>query len=339
MLILTNRDVHEQLSGNEADVLAAVRAAYLQYAAGACAVPRSAFLRFPGSGPNRIIALPAYLGGGHPVAGVKWIASFPANIERGIERASAVMILNSMQTGQPLAVIEASDISARRTGASAALAAQLLATERDTAGVTLIGCGVINFEVLRFLAHVHPELSRAVLHDVDQQRADRFARRCAAELHGLSVRFEADAAAALAGHSLVSVATTATAPHLDTRLLAPGTLVLHVSLRDILPAAVLRAVNVVDDADHVCTAETSLDLAERLSGGRKFITATIGDLARTGAGGVRDPGRVTIFSPFGLGVLDLAVAALALRGAEASGTGTRLGDFLPQHAAIASAPA
>jgi ornithine cyclodeaminase len=71
---------------------------------------------------------------------------------------------------------------------------------------------------------------------------------------------------------------------------------------------VLSATNVVDDVDHVCRERTSLHLAEQLVGHRKFVHGTIVDaLDRHIA--VGKPGTPVIFSPFGLGVLDLALAS------------------------------
>jgi ornithine cyclodeaminase len=287
------------------------------------------FLRFPDQPRDRVIALPAYLGGSRPSAGIKWIASFPGNIDQGIERASAAIILNSTTTGRPEALLEGSLVSARRTAASAALAASVLAAPDDAAGVTLVGCGVINFETVRFLRVTHPELTEVTVHDLRRERAGAFAERVDRELPGLRVRFEPDRDTALAAASLVAIATTAATPYLDTRELRPGTLVLHTSLRDVTPEAILAAVNVVDDVDHVCRADTSVDLAARAAGHRDFITATIGDLVRTGRTGVRDPGCTTVFSPFGLGILDLAVAELARELAGSAGLGVRIDDFLP----------
>jgi ornithine cyclodeaminase len=111
----------------------------------------------------------------------------------------------------------------------------------------------------------------------------------------------------------------------------PGTLVLHVSLRDVTVDSVLDAVNIVDDADHVCRAATSVHLAEQRVGDRGFIAAEIGRLLG-GAPTPRDPATVTIFSPFGLGVLDLAVADLVLRRAREKGLGMEFSDFLPNQA-------
>ncbi|MGW5066100.1 2,3-diaminopropionate biosynthesis protein SbnB, partial [Streptomyces cyaneofuscatus] len=104
MLTIGNADVRRLLDDREREVLDAVREAYLLHAAEDTSLPHSVFLRFPDDPGNRIIGLPAYLGGAEPLAGMKWIASFPGNVAEGLERASAAIIVNSMRTGRPVAL-------------------------------------------------------------------------------------------------------------------------------------------------------------------------------------------------------------------------------------------
>ncbi|MEV7156320.1 2,3-diaminopropionate biosynthesis protein SbnB [Streptomyces misionensis] len=337
MLIIGHREVRDILKGKEPEILSLVADAYRLHDEGRSALPHSVFLRFPGDDRNRIIGLPAHLGGERSVAGMKWIASFPGNVARGRERASASIVLNSMHDGTPQAFLEASLISAKRTAASAALAAGLLGTEAEPGGMSLIGAGPINLEVLRFTKARLPSLIEVTLFDLDAERAQAFAARARRIVPGLGVRFAATCEEAVAAHRLVSFATTAGTPHVDLSAAAPGTTVLHVSLRDLTAAAVLGAQNVVDDTDHVCRERTSLHLAEQESGGREFVDAEIGALLRDPAVFRRDPRRVTVFSPFGLGILDMALAQWVARQAEEFGIGTRVDGFLPMSTAHAPA--
>ncbi|QFQ99401.1 2,3-diaminopropionate biosynthesis protein SbnB [Streptomyces phaeolivaceus] len=330
MLILRRSDVTSILDRSHEDVIRTVRDAYVAHARKQTSVPQSVFLRFPDDARNRIIALPAYVGGERPVAGVKWIASFPGNVARGAERASAAILLNSMTDGQPVALVEGSVISARRTAAGAALAAATLTEAAGSAartGVSLIGCGVINHEVLSFLRVQLPELNRVTLFDLDAERTRAFGATVRATWPGLTVETADSIDAAFAAHRIVSLATTASTPHITTDACRPGTVVLHLSLRDLTPASLLTATNVVDDADHVCRASTSLDLAEQMVGDRQFIAAEIGDVLAGAATAPHDPDGVTVFSPFGLGALDAALAAHVVDTAEALGMGIELRDF------------
>lgn len=331
-LILSGAEVEALLEGRRAEVIEAVRTAYLAHGAGDTSLPHSVFLRFPGDDANRIIALPAFLGDGAGVAGVKWISSFPGNVARGMARASAVLVLNSRRTGRPTALMEASLVSAQRTAASAALAALVLLEGRAPPAAGLIGTGVINLETARFLRAALPETRRFVLFDLDAARARALAevlRREGAD-DGVSADVAASAEEVLRTAPLVSFATTALRPHVaDLGACPPGAVVLHLSLRDLSPEAVLAADNVVDDADHVCRAGTSLHLAEQATGGRAFIRASLAEVLAGTAAPKRDPAAVTVFSPFGLGILDLAVGDLVLRRARAEGMGVSVPRFFP----------
>jgi ornithine cyclodeaminase len=325
VLILGAAAVRELLRGRETEVVDAVRAAYVAHAGGLSSLPHSAFLRLPG-GADRIIALPAYLGGPSPRAGVKWIASFPGNGRLGLDRASAVVVLNSTETGRAEAVLEGSAISAQRTAASAALAASALRPAGDVSTVGIIGCGVINHEVLRFLRLTLPGISAVRVYDRDPSRAVRFVER-ALDLDGSVV---GDPYAVLTTAPVVSIATTAQQPHLrDLPAGAAHPLVLHLSLRDFSPEVMLAQDNYVDDVDHACREGTSLQLAEQAVGHRDFIQGTLADVLLGTRTPAADPSgrRWTLFSPFGLGILDLAVASLVADHARRQRVGLEFDDF------------
>jgi len=332
MLILGAEDVAALLAGREEEVMATVGQAYRAHGQGQSSLPQSLFLRFPDDDTNRIIALPAFLGDGFQVAGMKWVSSFPGNLKQGMARASAVVVLNSCATGRPEAVLEGSLISAQRTAGSAALAARTFLGGRTPAAVGFIGTGVINAEIARFLAVALPGIPGLSVLDLDAARAERFAAdlRALPAYAGSEVRVTASVEDLLRDSPLVSFATTAIRPHVASlAACAPGTVVLHVSLRDLAPEAILGLDNVVDDVDHVCRAQTSVHLAEQLTGSRGFIRCTLAEILEGTAPPRRDEGAVTVFSPFGLGVLDLAVAKSVYERAREAGRGVRISGFLP----------
>jgi 2,3-diaminopropionate biosynthesis protein SbnB len=331
ILLLKGHEVAALLEGKEPELIETVKLAYEAHKVGDSALPHSTFLHFPDEPRNRIIALPAYLGHDFDVAGIKWVASFPNNLKLGFDRASAVVILNSAETGKPQAIIEGSIINAKRTAASAALAAQSLQNAPRANSVAMFGCGLINFEIARFLLAGGPEIRRLVLFDLDETRAQTFRRNCLQTFGDVEVEIAGDMRAALRSCSLLSFATTAGKPHIsELTEVSPGSTILHISLRDLTPEVILSSENIVDDIDHVCRAQTSLHLTEQQVGNRNFIRGSLADVL---AGDIPPRERadvITIFSPFGLGILDLAVSKLVRDLGLKQECGTQIKSFLPE---------
>jgi 2,3-diaminopropionate biosynthesis protein SbnB len=317
--------VKSAIDGNRQKVFEAVEAAYRLHAAGGSVNPHSCFLRYPDNPTARIIALPAHLGGKVMKSGIKWISSFPANRAGNLARASAVQILNDATTGYPLACIEASLISVMRTAASAALAAEHMSPAPFEGALSVIGCGVIARGIVEWLLFRKWKFRKIGLYDVDRKEAERFATWLR-EQQGLESELHRSLEVALPEASLIVFATTSLEPYLaDEKLFAHSPTVLHLSLRDISVKVILASQNIVDDVEHCLKAQTSLHLAEMERGSRDFIGGTLVDVLD---GKLElDPGKARIFSPFGLGVLDIAVSDFILQEAVASGTALAMPDF------------
>ena len=132
----------------------------------------------------------------------------------------------------------------------------------------------------------------------------------------------------MARANVLSLATTAIVPTIDDLSVCPaGATLLHISLRDIVADAIVDADNIVDDVDHAIRAQTSLHLAEQKLGHRQFVRGTLAQVLLGEEPARADAKRPVVFSPFGLGVLDLAVSRLVMSEAARAGAGQRVADF------------
>jgi 2,3-diaminopropionate biosynthesis protein SbnB len=305
--VIPGNQVDSMLRGRETQVVELVEATYRMHSAGQTVNPPSFFLRFPDRPSSRIIALPASIAGSARVDGVKWISSFPENVTAGIPRASAVLILNDYDTGYPFACLESSIISATRTAASATLAADRLSRGRPRprrAG--FVGAGLIARYIATFLTATGWSFDEIAVHDLSAQSAEGLRGHLDRAGAAGRVSVHDTAEEVIRSSDLLVFATVAPRPYIhDPAWFAHAPVVLHVSLRDLAPQILLASTNVVDDVDHCLKAETSPHLTEQLTGSRDFVDGTLADVLD---GRLTVPAdRPVVFSPFGLGVLDLAV--------------------------------
>ena len=323
--VVSGATVKDVIDDCPSEIFSAIEKAYRLHAAGESINPDSYFLRFPEKPRDRIIALPARLGGDVQRSGLKWIASFPENTAANLARASAVQILNDPGTGYPVACMEASLISATRTAASAALGAEALSPSPLTGTLCIVGTGVIARATFDWLKFRGWSFDRINLFDLKRAEAERFAQWLRSN-HDERAEVERSLGAAISNASLIVFTTTALEPYLDDPdLCSHAPTILHLSLRDIAVNVILEGQNFVDDIDHCLKQRTSVHLAEMETGNRDFIAGTLIDVLDKKC--VIDPKRPRIFSPFGLGVLDIAIADLVLDQAIAREEATVIPDF------------
>lgn len=117
--------------------------------------------KFPGmpkNGPDRrFMAMPAYLGGAHQMAGMKWYGSNVENKEKGLPRSILMMMLNDKDTGAPIALMSANLLSSYRTGGIPGVGAKYLA-RKDSRVVAMIGPGVMGKTSLAAFMATCPKL-------------------------------------------------------------------------------------------------------------------------------------------------------------------------------------
>lgn len=166
------------------DAIDRVRQAFVEYASGEWVMPPKVYLDASPRGDFR--AMPAK---GAGLAVLKWVTSFPGNPAVGLPVVIGVICVSSAEDGELLALVDARAVTALRTGAVAAVAAQELARE-DARTVGLVGCGLHGAWAARCLAAA--EYGPGVLFDPDPEAAGMLAGELGWEAGTLSDALDCD---------------------------------------------------------------------------------------------------------------------------------------------------
>jgi ornithine cyclodeaminase len=325
--VINKLNVQNIINENFSTVFDLIGKTYLKFFQNEAINPPSYFLRFPDKPDARIIALPSYIQGDPDVAGLKWISSFPNNIVSGIQRASSVFILNDATNGYPLACLESSYISAFRTASSAILATERILnnqSQKSSLSIAIIGAGYIAETILDLFAARGWRFSQINIYDQDDKHSTVLSKKINHKGLGAIVCYELFTAISTA--DIVVFTTTEAQPYIDNfEWFENNPLVLNISLRDLAPNILYNSINYVDDIEHVLQANTSPHLTYKQYGHHEFITGTIKDLLLNKTETTAK--KPIIFSPMGMGVLDLAVADYIYRKALKNDMGEVISDF------------
>jgi alanine dehydrogenase len=153
------------------------RLAFERHARGEWVMPAKVYVESPPHGDFR--AMPAV---GDGLALLKWVTSFPHNPDRGLPVVAGALLLSDAATGQLRAIMDCASVTALRTGAAAAVSAQVLARE-DAASVGIVGCGVNGAWAARCLlaagyrdgvcADARPEAAEALAQELGWRAGER----------------------------------------------------------------------------------------------------------------------------------------------------------------------
>jgi ornithine cyclodeaminase/alanine dehydrogenase-like protein (mu-crystallin family) len=266
--------------------------------------------------------MPAYRGGSSPAYSLKEIVVVPDNPTRGLDAHQGGVLLHDGETGQLLAVLNASPVTEIRTAAVSAVATRALARE-NAERVAVLGAGV------QARAHVHA--MRAVLDDPEIRiwaRRLEAAEELAGEV-GATVSPSVDAA--LSGAEVVCTATSATEPVVEKRWLVRGA---HVNAVGAFgPARELDTETVATSSFFVDRRESALNevgdyglAAAEGAIGPEHIKAELGEVLAGMHPGREHEDELTVFKSYGIGVEDLATAELVVQRARERGVGVEV-DF------------
>lgn len=316
MRILRANDVRAALAMPEA--IACMRSAFAQMASGSAVLPERVAVRVAAQ-DGTTLTMPGYLAQGDSL-GLKVVSVFPRNTARQLPVVPAVVLLLDAATGMPLALLEATYLTALRTGAASGLAADLLA-RHDARVVTLFGAGGQAACQLEAICRVR-RIGHAWLVSRTSEHADRLRERVLGwpDWRPAEVRVAQDAAEmrqAVAESDIILTATTATAPLFAGEWVRAGT---HVSAIGAftpamceVDATLVRRAKVVVDQRAAALAEAG-DLLQAIHEGAfapEAIHAELGEVVLGTKPGRADSDEITLFKSVGVAAQDLAVAGAA----------------------------
>ncbi len=274
---------------------------------GECIEPQAPFIHWGSIFERRISMHPAYIGGDIQVSGIKWIPSNPDNpIKRNMPRANALTILNDVETGFPIAVMDGTVISAMRTGGVVGLGAKYLARP-DSGVVGLIGSGVINRAQLMALKAGLKRIKQVKLFDINPDKAKTFAAEMGQRLE-LDIEIVDSARAAVEGSDVVAPATNVGPQdrYIQAEWIKNGAYLANLSVNDYTFEAVLACDKIVVDNKKQLQVPDAL-LTDMVAGGllNPDDIIELGALVNGKQSGRTGDNQRIFFCPLGMGISDL----------------------------------
>jgi len=319
MLYLSRQDV-ERTALTMAEVIEAVEEAFREKAQGRVEVPPKVGVH---TQPDSILhAMPAWIPAAK-AAGMKWVGGYKTNLDKGLPFVNGLMILNDGETGIPIAVMDATWVTAKRTAAGSALAARYLARE-DARVLGISGCGVQGRSHVEALVAVRPGISRVLAYDVSPQAQDRFVEEMQESFPKLDFQKVSSVQEAVQEADLVVTAgpvRRGAPPTILAGWLRPGAFATAVDFDS------YWAPEAFEEADLFFTDDLETLEYSQSKGFFKSVKKVHGELGQLVAGehpGRTSPEQRTMAMLMGLAIVDVLTAARVLDRARQMGIGTEL---------------
>jgi ornithine cyclodeaminase (EC 4.3.1.12) len=304
-----------------------IRKALVHYTQGGIDNPHRTVLDFPERRAS-ILYMPSALAA-EGFAAVKVVSIFPENPKVGKRTTRGVILLNETETGEPLALLDASYLTRLRTGAASAIATDHLA-KPSASVLAVIGCGKMAEEQVTGILCVR-KIGSILLYNRTEERAWQFARRIEEKLEDFSgtIQVVGSADEAIEQADIVICATRSCTPVFSGKRLRPGTHVNGIGsylphMQEVDEETVLRSSKIVVDTLEGAREEAG-DLIIPAKKGLWDFRKVHGELGELAAGKI--PGRereeeITFFKSVGIAFFDLAVASAVFRKGKSLHAGT-----------------
>jgi alanine dehydrogenase len=324
--MLSQDDVRRAVSMAEA--IEVVKSAFAQLSAGRANVPLRTQLFFPQHNAVTLV-MPAYLED-TAALGVKVVSVFPRNPDVGLPTTHALVVILDAGTGQPIAAMDGTYLTALRTGAASGAATDLLA-RTNAHHVAILGAGGQGRTQLLGVCQVR-DVTRVWVYDSIGDRARRYVQEMKAvgEPVPNEIVQASSAAEAVAAADIICTATTSRTPVLSDDDLRRG---VHINgigsyspqMQEVDERTVARAKIVVDS--RVAALAEAGDLVIPMSKGiisEQNIHAELGELVLGLKPGRENEDEVTFFKAVGNAVQDMSVAHRVLQRAAELNLGTEV---------------
>jgi ornithine cyclodeaminase len=319
-VVLSEHDVVKMLTMPEC--IAVMEEALVALARGEVHQPLRSIVR-PEGAAGFLGLMPAYRGGERPAFGLKEICLFPGNPARGLDTHLGAVLLHSGETGELLAIVNASAITAIRTAAVSAVATKLLALE-DACTLAVIGAGV------QARSHIDAIMNVRDICEIRICSRTRAKAEAVAAEHAEADVFDS-VEEAVRGADIIVTATSSREPILRREWIAPGAHINAVgssiaAARELDSATVAAASLFVDRRESTVNeaGDYLFALRDGAIAGPEHIRAELGELLTGAAQGRTSNEEITLFKSLGLAVEDLAAAQFLYEKARAEGGGTWL---------------
>jgi len=317
-ILLDSDDVDEH--ADLGDVIDAVEQAFAAFERGTTQMPTKSYIDLPQyNGDFR--SMPAYLDTGEwDAAGLKWVNVHPDNPDdHDLPTVLGTMIYSDPETAFPLAIMDGTTLTMKRTGAAAAVATDYLAVE-DALSLGLVGAGVQSYTQLEAISEVRP-IEEVVVSDPDDERVQRF-------VETYEDRFDVcGGSISEAGHcDVLSTVTPVEEPIVGLEDVGERTHVNAIGAdaegKHELADALLEAATIVIDDHEQCTHSGEINVPYRAGTlSDADIHGEIGELVVGSKAGRTGETGITVFDSTGLAIQDVAAARVVYERASADGAG------------------
>ena len=313
-LLLSRDDVQSLLTMQ--DAIQIVEEAFRQLALGNVIMPQRTVIRVAQHG-GTYLGMPAYIGGEVDALAVKVVSVYANNPgQYNLPTTIGTLLLNDPRTGAPLAVMDASHLTAVRTGAVTGVATRHLA-RKDAKRVGIFGAGVQAQTQLWAVCSVRP-VESANVYDADATRARAYADEMSKRLN-VTVNPVGEARQAVEGMDVIVAASSAHEPLFDGNWLVPGQHINAIgahtpTARELDTTTIVRS-KVVPDLADACWVEAG-DLIIPLNEGaitRDHVSASLGEVVAGLKPGRENDREITLFKSVGLALQDVSTASFVYR--------------------------